>query len=152
MRIFTLPTGQIGSAERTNLLNGGIFDQAFSQTAPTVNPALVADSLLFLAMFAQGLTYRPRSGTARTIRGVVDRDPPQTIEEPPGVMGKRITIIAANRATSTDDDDYGGIASSEVDTGGDRIDVPPRVGATAETRAIARVSDQDGGMIRVEVR
>ena len=114
---------------------------------------LASDAEMFLAEWGDEIIYRPAGGTARTILAVIDRNPPAGISESPsGGIGKSITIDVANRATSVDDDEYGGISSDEVDTGGDKVDVALRIGLTAQSRMISRVLSQDAGMMQLEVR
>lgn len=45
-----------------------------------------------------------------------------------------------------------GIASSELDLGGDQIELPPRDGKTAERRTITQLLIQDHGMLVLECR
>jgi hypothetical protein len=45
-----------------------------------------------------------------------------------------------------------GIASTELDLGGDQIELPPRDGKTAERRTITQLLIQDHGMLVLECR
>ena len=45
-----------------------------------------------------------------------------------------------------------GITSSEIDLGGDQIELPPRDGKTAERRTITQLLIQDHGMLVLECR
>jgi len=121
-------------------------------TDPAFDTLAANASDQFLEIWGEGLIYRPSGGSPRGVTGIVDRDVPEELAEATGVMGESILISVANRATSISDDGYGGIASEEVDTGGDKIDVPTRLDAGMRTRTIVRLIDQDGGMMRLEVR
>ncbi len=45
-----------------------------------------------------------------------------------------------------------GIAADELDTGGDQIDIPRRVGESAATFSIVRLIDDSNGFVRVMVQ
>ena len=90
------------------------------------------------------LTYRPRAGGTRSITGIIERDPPETLPQSPRGIAESMTIHVVNSATT-------GISSGEIDTGGDKIDVPVRFGETAKTRTIIGF-EHDAGMLRLEVR
>lgn len=108
---------------------------------------LSADAAKFMLDFAEDIVYRPLNGRPRTIKAVVNRDVHRPMD---GAGGGRpinaMTITVAN-------DRITGIASDEIDTGGDRIDVAVRVGGRPETRPIASdILNQDAGMLELGVR
>jgi len=141
-------TYTITLGDYVSLTSRGYFKRGYEADT---DPVEIADEYqVFLAQFGESLTYRPRAGAARTILAVVERDPPERL--PDGGMGKVIVIHVANQATAVADDEYGGISLDELDTGGDKVDVPVRVGQTAQTRTIVRLIEQDGGMLALEVR
>ena len=114
---------------------------------------LLADARAFLDAFpTETVIYRPAGGVARNVVALVDRDPPGPLAGMAAAIGKQVRITVVNQATNADDDDYGGIAATEIDTGGDKVDVAPRLGETAETRPIKRIAMQDEGMLTIEVR
>lgn len=114
---------------------------------------LQADAELVLTEFGEEITYTPSGGSPRSILAIVDRNPPEDIPEAPaGGMQKGIMIEVANRETSIADDDIGGIGSAEVDTGGDIVTLAVRIGVAAQVRPIARIIEQDVGMLQLEVR
>ena len=88
------------------------------------------------------LTYTPRGGSARSIEGLVERP------------GNEDTMHAASPALRVTvlSDDTDGIATDEVDTGGDTLSVAERVGEAAATRQITAVESQDEDWLTVEVR
>jgi len=104
---------------------------------------LTGDAQTFLHDFGETVTYKPRSGKPRAIKAVVDRSPPAPVE--PGAIAPLATITVAN-------DQHEGIASDQLDTGGDEVDMAVRVGAEPTTRTITALLDQDDGMITLEVR
>jgi len=101
--------------------------------------------------FAEVVTYYPRqrfgeaTPTSRTINAVVMREQIQTIGEDGDTVSPMWQVHVANDSTY-------GIASSELDLGGDQISFPPRDGKTAERRAITQLMIQDHGMLVIECR
>jgi len=53
---------------------------------------------------------------------------------------------------AVDNDSVTGIASSEIDLGKDLINLPVRIGETAQDRRITKILSMDSGMMRLEVR
>ena len=104
---------------------------------------LQADSSTFTADFAESIVYRPLSGIPRTIQALVTRGSPESMQ--PHGVAPRFTIMVRNNHRY-------GIASDEIDTGGDCVDVAERYGETAETRSIASIMSHDPGMLTIEVR
>ncbi len=114
---------------------------------------LIADAKKMIDAFdPETLVYRPSEGSARNIKALVDRDLPETPPEPLRAMAPSIMVTVLNQATDSDDDSYGGISATEIDTGRDRIVVAVRAGQTAVERGFGGLSEQDGGMLRLEVR
>jgi hypothetical protein len=104
-----------------------------------INTFLCADE------FAEQVVYRPRSGRARTITAIVDRNPPDNLGNVENTVSQAFVVMVAN-------DDQDGIPSRLLDTGGDAIDVSDRTGETVKTRRIVRLVDDAGGMLTLEVR
>jgi len=114
---------------------------------------LIADAKRMIDAFdPETLVYRPDGGTARNVKALVDRETPAPTAEAPRAMAPEIHVALVNQATSSDDDTYGGISAGEIDTGKDRIVIALRAGATAVERGLGPLVEQDGGMIRLEVR
>jgi len=112
----------------------------------------VADEELFLDVWGEEITYKPKGGTQRTVLAIIDRNVPESLPQSPGGMGQNIQIVVANRKTSRDDDDYGGIGSDELNTGGDKVALPLSIGRTAVERPLGEIVRQDSGMITIQVR
>lgn len=100
--------------------------------------------------FAETVTYYPHQyygDTARdprTISAVVFRQSATVINEDGGEVVRYIyEVHVAN------DSDVG-IASDELDLGGDQIELPPRDGKDAERKAVTRLMFQDNGMLVLE--
>lgn len=99
-------------------------------------------------MGGEEINILPKNG-ARVdgIWAIVNRSPKATISE---ITGSRPTInmriVVRNSSTL-------GINLLTLNTGGDRVEVAKRYGdTTLESRQIANVLNQDGGMIVLEVR
>lgn len=95
--------------------------------------------------FAESVTYRPRSGSTRAINAVVMREQIQIIGEDGDTVAPVWQVHVANDTTY-------GIASTELNLGGDQISLPPRDGKTAESRTITQLLIQDNGMLVLECR
>lgn len=89
--------------------------------------------------FAESAPYRPKGGTARTISAVVFRLLPQVNEDENRSL-QVFEVHVANNSTT-------GIAASEINLGGDEIDLADRVGKTPKPRSIVQILDQDEGML-----
>jgi hypothetical protein len=109
------------------------FTQAFSRTG--------VDSLV--RQFGDTITYLPAVGEARVIQAIIERSEIQfvNIGETPV---QSITVRVKDHSVV-------GIASTEIDTGGDEIDLPLRIGEDPVTRSITRVISTDNGFVRFAV-
>ena len=97
------------------------FNSLFSRTAA---PNLIRQ-------FGETVTYYPSgSATGREIMAIVDRT-----EMP------RISIRVRNATCD-------GIASDEIDTGGDEVAVSLRIGETPKRRAVQELLDDSNGFTR----
>ena len=92
----------------------------------------------FLLPGAETVTYRPAGGDSREISAVVTR------AEPGRLLGSLPVINALVMNSSTD-----GISSEEIDTGGDKIELPKRVGESAKIMRITEVVSQDAGLMLI---
>ena len=104
---------------------------------------MTQDAAIFVADFCESITYRPLDGIPRTIQALVTRGSPESMQ-PHGIAPK-FTIMVRN-------DHRHGIASDEIDTGGDRVDIAERYGEMAETRSLASIMSHDPVMLTIEVR
>jgi hypothetical protein len=98
-----------------------------------------------LAVFGEAIVYQPLNGESRSISAVINYDGIKKTDPMPQGHGPAMTISVLNHAAN-------GITAVEVDTGGDVIVMPTRVGATAQSRRIIKIAAQDEGMITLEVR
>lgn len=89
--------------------------------------------------FGESVVYRPRGGTARTISAVVFRLLPQANDD----ENRSLTVFEVHVANSGTT----GIAASEINLGGDEIDLADRVGKTPKPRSIVQITEQDEGML-----
>lgn len=116
----------------------------------TLRATIAADALTVFFNpfdFAESVKYWPRGASVgRTINAVVIRDQITTFSEDGGQTNlPAFQVFVANTAA-------GGISSTEINTGGDQIEFPPRDGKTAERRSITQITEQDHGMMVLECR
>jgi hypothetical protein len=95
--------------------------------------------------FAESIVYYKRNGRSRKIDAVVVRDDSLQLPEASDLVTPRFTIHVANDETE-------GIASDELDLGGDQIGLSPRVGEQIDRRSIVRLVEHDEGMLVLECR
>jgi len=101
--------------------------------------------------FAETVTYYPHKfygaveRAPRVISAVVFREAIAQLTENGDVVTYQFEVHVANDSTV-------GISSTEIDTGGDQIEFPPRDGKTAERRTITAITTQDHGMLVLECR
>ena len=112
----------------------------------TLKDMILADSVnVFInsSEFAESVIYKTSPGkptpVTRTINAVVIRQAVGESEET-GTSVPFFEVHVANNLTV-------GISSTEIDLGGDTIDIPVRPGMTASARAIVSIIDQDEGML-----
>ena len=104
---------------------------------------LSADSF-FLLQGTEYVTYFPVSDDSRRIQAVIFRPGPERIAEIGG--GREVSEVLVKNSSSD------GIASTEVDTGGDKIKMAPRDGKAPVLLRITRIISQDAGMIKLKVQ
>lgn len=96
------------------------------------------------SLWGEAATYLPRAGGSRLIQAIIDRNIPTGVagvsegNEPNFLVGVRNSLTA-------------GISSSEIDTGGDHIQIPPRLGGAAVVRRIDAIRWQDSDEMLLEV-
>lgn len=95
--------------------------------------------------FAEPVTYYPVGGGSRSINAVVIREPYETVSEVSDISTPAWQVHVANSASA-------GIASTEIDTGGDEIGLPFHEGQAATRRPIVSIVHQDAGMLVLELR
>ena len=104
---------------------------------------LSADAF-FLLPGAEYVTYFPASGDPRRIQAVVNRPGPERIAALGG--GRQVCEVLIKNSSSD------GIASDQVDTGGDKIQMAARDGKVPVLMRITRIISQDAGMIKLKVQ
>lgn len=95
--------------------------------------------------FAESVVYYKRNGLSRTINVVVMREAFAINPEDGDTITPVFEIQVANDPTN-------GIASDELNIGGDMISFAVRVGRHAERRSITRLIQHDEGMLVLECR
>ncbi len=102
--------------------------------------------------FAEEVTYIPHrfygesARSNRTIDAVVMREQITVVSQDGSEVVLPVYQVHVANSTTT------GIASTELDLGGDAIELPPRDGKTAEQKKITQLLFQDEGMLVVECR
>lgn len=91
--------------------------------------------------FGEELVYYSRDGKVRKIKGHVRRNSLDIIAETGEIPSQELVITVKNS-------DCDGISSSEIDTGGDEIEVALRVGLTPQRRSIARILSDHNDCVR----
>lgn len=111
--------------------------------------AFAADSLSPWITGSHGETvvYVKADGTRRTIQATIIRNPPAVDPATGRDVAPKMRVLVRNHPTL-------GIASTELDTGGDKIEVAYRVGTAAQAYAVAWNPDDDqaGGMLNLKLR
>jgi hypothetical protein len=102
----------------------------------TLHGAYAAPALL--VMYGESVTYRPAAGGTRAITAIVTTDAASIAGLVEDVSQVKCVIKVLNNATT-------GIASSELNCGGDKIDAVLRNGDTADTLAIKLLVNDDAG-------
>jgi hypothetical protein len=112
-----------------------VFDRLFQRAG---FPAL-------LAQFGEDITYVPLRGEPRTVKAIVDRNPPTAFDAVDNIALEEVQISVYN-------DGHRGILSSTVNTGGDRVEVARRKGRKAQSLAITTLDDDSGGVCVLRLR
>ena len=101
--------------------------------------------------YAESVTYHPhkffgdKKRAPRVINAVVFREAITELTQDGDVVTYRYEVHVANSAVE-------GIASIELDTGGDQLEFPTRDGKPPERRSIHTLIGQDHGMLILECR
>lgn len=97
-----------------------------------------------LSMDAEQVTYKPKAGGTRSIWAIIERGRVEGLGNAPHGTSRKLVMNVNNDSTL-------GIASDEVDCGGDLVAVAVRLGASAQDRPITEILNQDTGMMRLGV-
>lgn len=107
--------------------------------------ALIAASDSFFKLpGAETVIYIPKSGSPRRIKAVISRN---EAEQMPGIDGgsvPKFEVLVKNHETE-------GIASDELDTGGDKIEMGPRVDNIPRSLRLSILLNHDAGMCLIGV-
>lgn len=96
--------------------------------------------------FAETIVYYKRNGRSRDIKAIVIRSNAVMLPESQNDLNTPVfEVHVANSETA-------GIASDEIDLGGDELALSPRVGEPTERRSILRILEHDEGMMVLECR
>lgn len=95
--------------------------------------------------FAESVVYYKRNGLSRTINAVVVREAFAINPEDGDTITPVFEVHVANDAST-------GIASDELNIGGDMLAFAVRVGKAVERRSIVRLMSHDEGMLVLECR
>ena len=95
--------------------------------------------------FAEAVTYYKRNGLARSINAVVVREALEILPEDGDSVTPLFEVHVANDAVT-------GIASNEINLGGDSIEFAVRVGQPLSRRTITKLTSHDEGMLVLECR
>jgi len=91
------------------------------------------------------VTYRPRSGGTRSIKAIIDYPGPEAIGTLAGGSRPVLDIYMENNSVR-------GITSAEVDTGGDKLDLPMRYGLSAKRLRIIEIAAQDKSILHLRAQ
>ena len=95
--------------------------------------------------FAEPVVYYKRNGRSRKIDAVVVREALSILPEDGDVVYPVFEIHVAN-------DEAEGIASDELNLGGDELEFADRVGQPVKRHSILRLTSHDEGMLILECR
>lgn len=95
-----------------------------------------------MLQFGDSITYLPSAGGSRSIQAMIERE---TVESSDGVLAKQMIVRVKNSATE-------GIAATEINEGGDQVQLPIRVGESAVTKTILHVLSTENGLVRFLVQ
>jgi hypothetical protein len=100
---------------------------------------------LLLAEFGESIVYLPRGGGRRSIAAIVERNPPAVFDASGNAVMPTATIRVYNSCRS-------GIASNEVDTGKDEIEMVLKIGETIPKRfSLMTLLNQDAGVTHLAI-
>ena len=96
-------------------------------------------------LHGETVTYRPKVGGSYTRTAVVERNPPAMFDPVGNVVAPSAIVRFHNDATI-------GVDPVTLNTGGDKVDISLRNGATPTTRGVYQVISTDGGVTALAIR
>jgi hypothetical protein len=106
---------------------------------------VAAADTFFLLPGAEWIDYFPDGGSQRRIQAVITRTGPDSIGQFDGGSRPVYEALVKN-------DDVAGIASDELDTGGDKLQIAPNVNEKPITVRIVRLINHDAGHVLLLVQ
>lgn len=102
---------------------------------------------VLMGMDGETIIYIPKNGLPREITAIVDRNPPEILQQIEGGVSPRLVIQVLN-------DEKTGISSALFDKGGDKARVALRKGGKVDEngRSLVELLSDVAGMCRIEVR
>lgn len=101
---------------------------------------------LLKSNYGEPVIYHLRAGGSRSITAIIEREPPSFVEDSGEVVSLSFIIRIDNDCAS-------GVLASEVDTGGDEVELIYKLGDTRTTRrTIEKLISQDSGVVVLGVR
>lgn len=94
------------------------------------------------SLSAVTITYLPRGGGSRSIKAIIEYKGAKPLDGLSGGSRPHVELLVRNDATY-------GISSREIDTGGDKVQVPFRRGRSVRTVRIVQILAQDRAMLRL---
>lgn len=96
--------------------------------------------------FSETITYYFRAGGSRSIKAIIDRDPPAFYDAGGNVVLPEFTIEIDNNCTT-------GIKTTEIDSGGDEVELFAKEGDTVAVRkTILKIQRHDMGAITLALK
>ena len=106
------------------------FDQRFRQSGFP----------MLLAQYGEPVVYYPLAGGSRSIDAIIERSPPAFYDAAGNVVLPEFTISVYNNVTD-------GILSSELNSGGDQVDLIDEIGDASDSRkTVLKLMSQDSGV------
>ena len=94
---------------------------------------------MLLSQFGEDVIYYPFGAEPRSITAIVEREPPAIYNASGNaVMPKAVVRMLNSRQL--------GVASSEVDNGGDQIGMALNIGGDVKTFSVMQMQSQDSGV------
>lgn len=119
---------------------------SFTETSENeFDSLLISAATEMLKEFGEPIKYLPAGGGEREITAIIIREPISPLGGAPHGHGPLTHTKVANNSTA-------GISSSEVDTGGDKVEIKVKIGQAVQQRPITKILKQDAGMMKLEVR
>ena len=102
----------------------------------------MATSSILDGLSYETISYLPAGGGSRSISALLEYPGPGPVDGLAGGSRPIVDIFVKNDSAS-------GIASSEINTGGDKIQLPQRIGLTARTVSIMRIIAHDKSIMHL---